>query len=163
MALAKRVPLSRELVLTALAFGALFETPWTVSLGWRRPRHYVANHWDLAWVGLDSAQVLMLLASAWAAWRRRAILIVFLCASATLLLVDAWFDVTTARYDEVAQSVVAIAIEVPSAIVLFGIALLVVKWLAHPGLDGVDVAAPSAHRILIPPRAPESPVDVTQS
>jgi len=115
-----RPRLVREPLLSALTLAAVVETVWTIYIGWRLPRDYVANHWDLAWVGLDATQVVMLLACAWAAWRRRAVLILFASISATLLLVDAWFDVTTARQGDVVVSViVAGLVEVPSAIALF--------------------------------------------
>ena len=155
----KRVQLSRELVLTALTTGALLETAWTIYLGWRLPRHYTASHWDLAWVGLDSAQVLMLLLAAWAAWRRRAVLILFSCAAGTLLLVDAWFDVTTARYDAIAQSFLTLAVEVPSALVLFWIAHHVVRRLGSAITNGGDPI--SVRRLPIPDRVDRS--EPTQS
>jgi hypothetical protein len=155
----KRAQLSRELVLTALTTGALLETAWTIYLAWRLPRHYTANHWDLAWVGLDSAQVLMLLLAAWAAWRRRAVLILFSCAAGTLLLVDAWFDVTTARYDEISQSFLSVAVEVPSALLLFWIAHHVVRRLGSAITNGGDPI--SVRRLPIPDRTDRS--EPTQS
>lgn len=155
----RRAQLSRELVLTLLTTGALLETAWTVYLGWRLPRHYTANHWDLAWVGLDSAQVVMLLLAAWAAWRRRAVLILFSCAAGTLLLVDAWLDVTTARYDEISQSFLALAVEVPSALLLFWIAHHVVRRLGSAITNGGDRI--SVRRLPIPDRVDRS--EPTQS
>jgi hypothetical protein len=114
---------TRDGLLTALVVGAFIEILWTIYLGWRLPRHYVAHHWDLAWVGLDVAEILMLLGSAWAAWRRRAVLILFAVVSATLLLLDAWFSVTTAGHGDFRESVlVSIVLEVPSALVLLWIA-----------------------------------------
>ena len=99
-------------------FGASLEILWAVYLGWRLPRHYVADHWALAWVGLDVAEIVMLFGAAWAAWRQRAVLIVFSIAAATLFLLDAWFDVTTANHGDELQSVVlAVFVEVPSATV----------------------------------------------
>ncbi len=159
MSLPRRAQLSRELVLTLLTTGALLETAWTVYLGWRLPRHYTANHWDLAWVGLDSAQVVMLLLAAWAAWRRRAVLILFSCAAGTLLLVDAWFDVTTARYDEISQSFLVLAVEVPSALLLFWIAHHVVRRLGSAITNGGDPI--SVRRLPIPDRVDRS--EPTQS
>lgn len=155
----RRAQFSRELVLTALTAGALLETAWTIYLGWRLPRHYTANHWDLAWVGLDIAQVLMLLLAAWAAWRRRAVLILFSCATGSLLLVDAWFDVTTARYDEIAQSIFSLAVEVPSAVLLFWIAHHVVRRLGSAITNGGDPI--SVRRLPIPDREDRS--EPTQS
>ncbi len=114
-------------LLRLLTLGALAETIWTIYVGFELPRHYVANHWDIAWVGLDVAQVLMLSASAWAAWRRNTLLVIFATASAMLLMVDAWFDVTTARRGDLAQGIVlAVLVEVPSAIILL--------WVAYRGL-----------------------------
>jgi hypothetical protein len=121
-------------LLRLLTLGAVGETFWTVYLAVALPRHYVANHWDVAWVGLDVAQVVMLAASAWAAWRRNTLLVMFATASATLLTIDAWFDVTTARHGDLLQSIVlAGSIEVPTALVLY--------WVAYRGLR---------HTVLLP-------------
>ena len=155
----RRAQLSREVVLTALTAGALVETAWTIYLGWRLPRHYTTDHWDIAWVGLDSAQVVMLLLAAWAAWRRRAVLILFSCAAGTLLLVDAWFDVTTARYDDFGASLVSLAIEVPSALVLFWIAHHVVRRLGSAITNSGDPIP--VRRLPIPNREDRS--EPTQS
>jgi hypothetical protein len=124
--------LPRNPLLTVLATAALVETAWTIYIAWRLPRHYVANHWDLAWVGIDVVQVIMLLLAAWAAWRGRALLILFATAAGTLLLVDAWFDVTTARNGGFVQSVLfALLIEVPAAVALFLITWRTIKVLAN--------------------------------
>ncbi len=113
----------RDRLLALLLLGAVLEIVWAVYLGWKLPRHYVAAHWALAWVGLDVAEVVMLLGAAWAAWRQRAVLIVFSIAAATMFLLDAWFDVTTANHGDELQSVaLAVFIEVPSAAVLLWVA-----------------------------------------
>lgn len=122
----------RDPLLTLLGTAAVVETAWTIYIGWRLPHHYVANHWDLAWVGLDVAQIVMLLLAAWAAWRGRALLVLFATAAGTLLLVDAWFDVTTARTGGFVQSLIfALAIEIPSALFLFWVTWRTVKELAE--------------------------------
>jgi hypothetical protein len=114
---------TRDRLLTILITGAVLEVVWTVYLGWRLPRNHIAYHWDVAWVGLDVAEILMLAGAAWAAWRRRAVLILFSIASATLLLLDAWFDVTTSGKKGFDGSLaVAIIIEVPSALALLWVA-----------------------------------------
>jgi hypothetical protein len=145
VALPLHLRLPRDPLLTLLASAALLETAWTIYIGWRLPRHYVANHWDLAWVGLDVAQIVMLLLAAWAAWRGRALLILFATAAGTLLLVDAWFDVTTARRGGFVQSLVfALVVEIPAAIFLFLITWRGVKELANsmfvvPEVRGVPI------------------------
>ena len=89
---------------------------WAVDVGIDLPRHYVANHRDLAWVGLDYAQITMLMGAAGAGPRRRNLMVVF--ATATLLVVDAWFHATTARRGHLFKSVVlAVLVEMPSALV----------------------------------------------
>ncbi|MGH3732197.1 MAG: hypothetical protein ACRDVC_02285 [Acidimicrobiales bacterium] len=118
------VPRSRrDRLLVALLTGAFLEIIWCIYLGLVLPPHYVAHHWALAWIGLDVAEVSMLFASAWAAWRQRALLILFTIVGATLFLLDAWFDVTTANHGDVTQSLVLAAfLEVPSAIALLWVA-----------------------------------------
>jgi hypothetical protein len=131
----RTVQVIRWSLLRFLILGALAETLWTIYVGYELPRHYVANHWDVAWVGLDTAQVLMLGASAWAAWRRSRLLTIFATSSSTLLLLDAWFDVTTARRGDIFQSLLLAGfVEVPSALVLL--------WVAHRALR---------HAALVPP------------
>jgi hypothetical protein len=144
VALPLRLRLPRDPLLTVLASAALVETAWTIYIGWRLPRHYVADHWDLAWVGLDVAQIVMLLLAAWAAWRGRALLILFASAAGTLLLVDAWFDVTTARHGFVQSLIFALVIEIPSSIALFWITWRTIKQLADslfvdPAVKGVPI------------------------
>jgi len=150
--LAPRSP--RDRLMVALIVGAVLEISWTVYLGWQLPRHYVANHWDLAWVGVDVAEVVLLLASAWAAWRRLAILIPLVVASATLLLLDAWFDVTTAGHGDLDTSVlVALLLELPSALLLLWIARRATRHLieAHFG-DSEFISLPVRQMPLYPKR-----------
>lgn len=109
--------------MAALLLAAVCEVIWVVYLSRALPRHYVAEHWDLAWVGLDVGEISMLFGAAWAAWRQRAVLIVFLIAASTMFLLDAWFDVTTAHHGDELQSVLlAVVAEVPSALVLLWVA-----------------------------------------
>jgi hypothetical protein len=132
VAIPLRLRLPRDPMLTMLAGAALLETAWTIYIAWRLPRHYVANHWALAWVGLDVAQIAMLLLAAWAAWRGRALLILYATAAGTLLLVDAWFDVTTARNGGFVQSLLfALLIEIPAAVALFWITWRTIRELAN--------------------------------
>jgi hypothetical protein len=151
----RQASIQRNVFTSTLCLGAVLETLWTIYLGWRLPRHYVANHWDVTWVGLDVAQVTFLLLSAWAAWRRRAILIQFANACATLLLVDAWFDVTTSRYSDLEQSLWSLAVELPSAIVLLWISRRVAKRLLSTWLADTDMALLPARQLLIPEVARE--------
>lgn len=146
--------LPRSTLLTVLTAAALAETVWTIYIGWRLPRHYVANHWDLAWVGLDVAQVIMLLLAAWAAWKRRALLISFAIASATLLVIDAWFDVTTARRGDVIQSLLmAFLLEIPLAVILLWVSQRAIRAVTSQIFEGTPV-----RRVILPgePKPPPS-------
>ncbi len=116
------MPTPRDRVLLVLSLAILSLTAWTVYLGTRLPRTYVADHWDLAWVGLDVGEILFLLGAAWAAWKRRAIVIAFALGAATLLLVDAWFDLTTARHGDLLESIATACLEVPSALGMLWVA-----------------------------------------
>jgi len=127
--------------LTLLTGAASLEILWTIYIGIELPRHYVANHWNVAWVGLDVAQVIMIFATAWAAWRRRAILSLFATAAGTLLLVDAWFDVTTARRGDLLQSVLfALVLEVPWATALFWLTRRTIRQISHDRYDDIPMS-----------------------
>lgn len=110
--------------LRLLVIGAIAETIWTIYIAIILPRQYSANHWNLAWVGLDILQVSMLIGAAWAAWQRRTVLVLFATACATLLVMDGWFDVTTARRGDISQSLtLALLVEFPSAFIMLWVAL----------------------------------------
>jgi hypothetical protein len=83
----------RVLIAVCLA-GVLLLSIWIGVLEVKLPRDYRAGGWRAAWVGFDVGLLLVLAATAWAAWRRRQILIVCLMVLATLLCCDAWFDIT---------------------------------------------------------------------
>jgi hypothetical protein len=86
--------LLRRARLVALAAGG-FLLPWSVLLAVTLPDTAQAQHWALAWSGLDVAEAAAALATAALLSRgdRRASLTA--AAAGTLLLIDAWFDVCT--------------------------------------------------------------------
>ena len=132
---------TRSRLLFVLTGAALIEVLWTIYIGIDLPPHYVAIHWNLAWVGLDVAQIAKLLASAWAAWKRRAILSLFATSAATLLVVDAWFDVTTARRGDILQSILfAVLLELPWAFVLFWLTRRTIRQISHERYNDIPVA-----------------------
>jgi len=115
----------RREVFLVLTFGAVFSLIiWTVFLGQDLPGHYNADHWDVVWVGLDCGEALMLLATSWAAWRRRTILTLFSAVAGTLFLMDAWYDVTTARAGDFRTSLLmALLLEIPGAVALYWVSI----------------------------------------
>ena len=83
----------RMLVLVITGGGAILLGPWIAYLTSVLPPTESGGAWRTAWVGLDSALAITLAATAWLVWQRRSLAIVGLAVSATLLIVDAWFDV----------------------------------------------------------------------
>ncbi len=69
---------------------------WIAVLALTLPTRYLANHWNVAWVGFDVMLLTSLLATGWAMARRRPWAGTALMVSAAMLVCDAWFDVTTA-------------------------------------------------------------------
>ena len=93
--------------------------PWTAFLAVTLPRHYVARNWRLTWVGFDIALAICLGLCAWRAHRRQTNFATTAVVTATLLAVDAWFDVNTAsgRNDRI-LSFAAALFELPLAALL---------------------------------------------
>jgi hypothetical protein len=89
-----RPVLVRRARLVALVVGG-FLLPWSAVLAVTLPATAQAQHWALAWSGLDVAEAAAALTTAVLLSRgdRRASLPA--AAAGTLLLIDAWFDVCT--------------------------------------------------------------------
>jgi hypothetical protein len=122
-------PQTRRRVIETLVVACFALSAWIIVLSLTLPRRYDAAHWNLAWVGFDLALLVGLSLTAWAAWRRRAVIVLFATATATLMLADAWFDVTTARSSDLWVSALqAIFIEVPFAIFLLYVVVRVVSF-----------------------------------
>jgi hypothetical protein len=95
--------------------------PWTAWLAVRLPERHVSPHWDVAWVGFDVLLTSAIAATGIALWRRSRFAPYFATAAATLLLVDAWFDIFTSRSgDELDWAITVAALgEIPLALLCF--------------------------------------------
>ena len=91
-----RTPVPRWLV-AVLGGVAVLLVPWTLYLTFTLPSRHVTVHYDLAWVGFDVGLSAALAATAWAVLRGSRWLVPFAAITATMLVCDAWFDVTTSR------------------------------------------------------------------
>jgi hypothetical protein len=109
----------------AFALFSLILLPWTVYLGYTLPSRQVSADYDVAWAGFDVILLVALAATAYFALRRSRYLATAATATATLLAVDAWFDVLTspAGQQRLEAVVLAVFVELPLAAVC--------AWLSH--------------------------------
>ena len=144
--------------LVALAVGG-FLLPWCVLLGVTLPAAARAQHWSLAWAGLDGAEAAAALATAVLLARGSARASLTAAAGSALLLVDAWFDVCTSApgLDHAVAVVEAIFVELPLA----GAAIwLAVALTRHPCRPAVPLPpSPLARRPAGPRPADPPPPD----
>ena len=103
---------------------SLILLPWTIYLGYSLPSRQVSPHYDAAWVGFDVMLMVALASTGYFALRRSRYMATAATAAATLLVVDAWFDVMTSPPGQRLESIaLAVLIELPLA------SLCV--WLSH--------------------------------
>ena len=69
--------------------------PWTAYIAASLPARQLSPHYDVAWAGFDVLLCGALASTAYFALRRSRYLSTAATATATLLVVDAWFDVMT--------------------------------------------------------------------
>jgi hypothetical protein len=125
----------------AFALCSLALIPWTVYLGYSLPARQASRHYNLAWVGFDVMLLLVLGATGLFAFRRSRYLALAAAAGATMLVVDAWFDVLTSPRREVLESLLmAVFVELPLAGVC--------AWLSYhtEQLEGKRISLLLAHR-----------------
>jgi hypothetical protein len=92
--------------------------PWTAYLGYTLPSREASPHYDVAWAGFDILLLLTLGSAGYFALRRSRYLATAAMMAATLLVVDAWFDVMTSPGSQLAQALaLALLVELPLAAV----------------------------------------------
>lgn len=111
---------------------AVLMIPWSIYLGMALPHRELARHYDAAWAGFDVGLAAALGWTAYAALRRSRWLPVAASINATMLIVDAWFDVMTSPTSKDLWVAVgsALLLELPLA----GVCL----WLAVNGQRVVE-------------------------
>ncbi|HEX4016990.1 MAG TPA: hypothetical protein VHX15_09650 [Frankiaceae bacterium] len=111
-------------VAPVFAAGALVLVPWIIWLGFALPERSTDRHYNLAWVGFDVLLLFAMTRTALLAWKGRRQVQLPAAATATLLLVDAWFDVLTSNGGwAIAQALVlACLLEIPIAVMAIWIA-----------------------------------------
>ena len=108
---------SRRAALAYLMMG-LALIPWTVYLAVTLPKRQIDTHYRGAWVGFDLLLVASIVLTAYYAFRMDDRVQLPAMATATLLLVDAWFDVMTAggRTATFEALLMALLVEIPAAL-----------------------------------------------
>jgi hypothetical protein len=119
---------ARRRFVIVLATASLLMIPWVAALAWTLPPRYLAGHWRATWVGFDLVLGAALALTAWAAVRRRQVVVLTALVSATLLACDAWFDIMTAAGpDRWVSLATAVLVELPLAGWLFYVAHALVR------------------------------------
>jgi hypothetical protein len=78
-------------------FMAVVLVPWILILAEYLPNRHLARNWDPLWVGFDIMELLAIVFSVYFMIKRTIWVIMSATALATLLMVDAWFDILTSR------------------------------------------------------------------
>ena len=100
----------------AFALFSLILLPWIAYLAYSLPSRQVSADYDVAWAGFDVMLLAALAGTGYFALRRSRYLSAAAAAAATLLIVDAWFDVmTTLPGRRLEPAALAVLIELPLA------------------------------------------------
>jgi hypothetical protein len=96
---------------------ALVLVPWIGYLVVSLPPHVSFRHYNVSWVGFDLLLLAALARTAWLAYRHSRRVALPAVVTATLLVVDAWFDVTSAHRGGpfVEALLLAVLVELPLA------------------------------------------------
>jgi hypothetical protein len=108
------------------AFGlfSLILLPWIAYLAYSLPSRQVSADYDVAWAGFDAMLLAALAGTGYFALRRSRYLATAAAAAATLLVVDAWFDVMTTLPGQRLEPVaLAAGVELPLAAVCVWLSL----------------------------------------
>jgi hypothetical protein len=132
---------------------------WTVFLALSLPKENLEHHYRLTWTGFDLILVLAIYLTAHMAFRLDTRVVFPATVVATLLVADAWFDVTTSATTQAATSalILALAVELPAAALSLYVAYRVgrrVRELAHlDQVAGADPPLPDRAHPALPPES----------
>lgn len=135
--------------------------PWTVLLVIELPDRQIARHWDLAWGGLDVGIAVGLLATAFTVIRLGAWTPIAATFTATMLIVDAWFDIVTAAGSD--RRLIAIGMAVLVEIPLAAVCVLIARNVERVLEQARRYALAAGYRVegysLVAPPEPPEPHD----
>jgi hypothetical protein len=109
----------------ALAGAGIALIPWIFLLRQQLPETKVVGGWCTAWVGLDAMEAIGLLTTGVLLVRRNERYRLAAVATTALLVVDAWFDLTTSApgSEQLAAIAMAAGAEIPIAVACASLAL----------------------------------------
>lgn len=90
----RRTRWQRRALIALTVASAIVLLPWVGVLSVTLRETSSGGAWRIAWVGFDAALFASFAVSAYFVWRRRQIALISVTVTATLLLTDAWFDLT---------------------------------------------------------------------
>jgi hypothetical protein len=140
---------------------------WTAFLALSLPKENLEHHYRLTWTGFDLIEVLAICLTAYWAFRLDARVMYPATVVATLLVADAWFDITTSATATAATQalILALLVELPAAAFSLYVAHRVgrrVRERAYPGhVTGPHRPVPDrpeAHPV--PPAESNAPVEL---
>jgi hypothetical protein len=118
--------------------------PWLTYLAIALPVRASVTHWSAAWVGLDIMEAAGLAATGWLVGRGDPRRCLAAAATAMLLVVDAWFDISTAGSGITEAVAMAVCAELPMAVLCSVVAYRAVREIgrtpqssARPDQSGV--------------------------
>lgn len=133
----------RRMFLAVITGASVGLIPWICFLGFTLPPQYKSDDWPLVWLGFDVLLLGSLAATAYLVWRQRQLAVVAAIITGTLLICDAWFDMTLAAgaRDFGITVLTAVFGELPLAALLFTFTFRMLRmtmrlaW-AHSGHEG---------------------------
>jgi hypothetical protein len=126
--------------------------PWTIYLAVSLPDQYRAQHWRLAWAGFDGLLLISMSLTVYLGWRRKQAIVPAAIATATLLVCDAWFDIsldlgTSDIWWSIAS---AVLIELPLAAFLLHRAFTLIKMTILQVYLELSIEAPPPSLLKVP-------------
>jgi hypothetical protein len=117
--------------------GCVGTVPQILSLSSTLAETALAHHWRMVWVGLDSSEALAFLVTAVLLYLRSTLVAITSSVAATMLWLDAWFDVLTSPHGEklVTAAHLAFFVELPLGLLCFYVAW----WALQPTRPPRDV------------------------
>ncbi len=114
--------------------------PWIVYLAVSLPRRNFDLHYRAAWVGFDVILVLAIVRTAYMAFRVDPRIQLSATVTATLLFVDAWFDImTSGSHRQILEALLlAAVIEIPAALFTMSLARRVNRHVLQRALGDVS-------------------------